>query len=434
MNRRRRYRVSLAALLSLTAACGGSSGAGGFGGHPSSSSSSQPGGGGQGGHGGSAVDPASLLYPDLETLHAGAVASTCALNQGVCHSQREYPELGSLAALTSLVGAPCQLGKQDPKDTLDACETAGDRLALGTQDLEILEVLVADTEPYPPATVTLKVGAAFGALDPSTARIHRSDGMGGDLLSRPLTGATLTPGNDVVHIVVGLAGATDTTLASFLDVRAYHGDRVRQGDPNGDGVAHASPMPWAEIHPGDPARSMLYQRLLKTTHGPLMPLIQRTWSALATRAVWCWIRGLPPGEEPSAIDPKAPIDYASCPLDPEAPDPGASGGWPAVGTLMKGKCATGPCHSTETHSAMLDLTPTPAVFAAEVINVASVQAPGSMLVVPGQPAASYLLCKVDPACSSRAAGTELMPQGASALSKTEIKILSDWILAGSPTN
>ena len=51
-------------------------------------------------------------------------------------------------------------------------------------------------------------------------------------------------------------------------------------------------------------------------------------------------------------------------------------------------------------------------------------------MAPGQPSASHLLCKVDPDCADRAAGTAVMPLGMAALSKAEIKTISDWILNG----
>jgi len=101
-----------------------------------------------------------------------------------------------------------------------------------------------------------------------------------------------------------------------------------------------------------------------------------------------------------------------------------------VKVLVQGKCATGPCHSAETHAGMLDLTPDEATFAKHVINAPATQSPGVLRVVPGQPAASYLLCKIDPACAARAAGTNLMPDGAMGLSDAEIQIVSKWIQAG----
>ncbi|APR85920.1 Hypothetical protein A7982_11269 [Minicystis rosea] len=420
----RRHGAALVTSAILLAACGSgdASSTGGAGGNLPSTSGS-----------GGSLDPAQSAYPDLTSLHAAGVARTCSLNQGVCHAQREWPELGSVADLVAAVGAPCQIGAQDPASTLDACEVPGDRLQIGGKDLEILRVEIADDQPFPPHEVTIKIPALPPSLDASSARIHRSDAKGVDVLSKPLAGATMSGGADVVHIVIALDGATDPTLAEFLDVRAWHGDRVRQGDANGNGMAHPSAAPWAEIVPGDPSRSFLYQRLLSETYGPRMPLIPRTWSPTATRALWCWIRGLPKDATASTIDPTAPIDYASCPLDPDAPDPNATGGWPAVKVLFQGKCATGPCHSATAKAESLDLTPDPATFAKDVINAPATQSPGVLRVVPGQPAASYLLCKVDPKCASRAPDTELMPQGASQLSATEIQTISDWIQAGAPT-
>jgi hypothetical protein len=424
-----------AALLVLLAACGGggATGTGGAGGSTAPTTSAGSSSSGAGGAGGAPLDVAQAAFPDLTTLHATGVAATCALNQGVCHSQRQWPELGTMAALLAAVGAPCQVGIQDPASTLAACEIPGDKLRLGGQDYEILHVDIAPGQPFPPAQVTLKLPAVPASMDPATAHLHRPDGMGGDLFDKPLTGTTLAAGADVVHLVVTLAGATDATLAGFLDTRAWHGDRVRQGDANGDGMAHVAAQPWAEITPGDPARSLLYQRLVSEAYGPRMPLVPRTWSPAATRALWCWIRGLPAGATAASIDPAAPIAYADCPVDPAAPDPNAVGGWPAVKMLLAGKCATGPCHSAETHAAMLDLSPDEVTFAKNVVNVASSQSPGVLRVVPGQPAASYLLCKVNPKCDARAAGTVLMPQGATPLSDTEIQTISDWILAGAPT-
>ena len=55
-----------------------------------------------------------------------------------------------------------------------------------------------------------------------------------------------------------------------------------------------------------------------------------------------------------------------------------------------------------------------------------------MRVVPGQPAASYLICKVTLSCESRAPDTGVMPLNQTGLTDAEIKTLSDWILDGAP--
>lgn len=433
----KRSHLALVVLAAVAgSSCGGggkgTTGTGGAGAATSTAASSSTGSSTGTGTGGS-PDVTKGLYPDLASLSALGVGRTCSLNQGVCHGHKEYPELTTASDLLAAIGAPCQLGVQDPGSTLDQCEIPGDKLMLGGQDYEILQIALAPNAPFPPAQVDVKIAAAPSSLDPASARIHRPGTGGSDAISKHLAGTTLVAGADGTHVVITLAGATDPSLATFLDVRAWHGDRVRQGDPNGNGKAHSSAAPWAQVFPGDPARSFLYQRLVGVAYGPSMPLIPRTWTPAATRAVWCWIHGLPKDATPASVKPTDAIDYAHCPVDPGAPDPNAPGGWPAVKVLFESKCATGPCHSAETHSGMLDLTPTAALFAKSLIDAPSSQEPGVLRVVPGQPAASYLLCKVSPACTSRAAGTGSMPLNGTPLSDVEIKTISDWILNGAPT-
>ena len=98
--------------------------------------------------------------------------------------------------------------------------------------------------------------------------------------------------------------------------------------------------------------------------------------------------------------------------------------------LMEAKCATSLCHNADTKAASLDLTPTAAAFGVNVVNAVSSQVPTALRVAPGQPKASYLLCKIDPACTDRAKATVVMPLGFPALSDVEIKTISEWILNG----
>jgi hypothetical protein len=65
--------------------------------------------------------------------------------------------------------------------------------------------------------------------------------------------------------------------------------------------------------------------------------------------------------------------------------------------------------------------------------VSSSQALEALRVAPVQPAASYLLCKVDPKCEARARGAAAMPLGAPPPGEEEIKTLADWIASGAPT-
>jgi hypothetical protein len=110
----------------------------------------------------------------------------------------------------------------------------------------------------------------------------------------------------------GLPGA----FADAWDVRDWPRPpgAVLEADPNGDGILGAS-LGWRQVLPGDPARSYLYQRLLGDELGTQMPPIPTpAWPPEATRAAFCWVRGL---EAPGATAPDAPIDFAGCPGAPE---------------------------------------------------------------------------------------------------------------------
>jgi hypothetical protein len=388
-------------------------------------------GGGGGAGGGAVTDPAAAVYPDIAALHALGTARTCALNEGVCHRARQYPELGAVGDMLALVNAPCQVAPADPALVPDECERPGDKLVLGGVDLEILRVIVPANASFPLASVELKLGAAPPSFDTTGARIRRLDDGGAEVKSVPLDGAAIGPGSDATSVKIEL-GAAPLPLREFLDVRIVDPEHVRMGDPNGNGIAHDAPAPWSQVHPGDPKRSYLYRRLLGDQYGPRMPLIPRTWSPLATRALFCWIRGLPAGATPGSPEALAPIDYANCPIDPDAPDPNATGTWSSVRTLMGSRCATQGCHTEAAKAGGLDLTPTSATFVKDVISVASTQQPSVLRVVPGQPAASYLLCKIDPKCESRAANTVLMPITGTPLTDAEIKSVAAWIVNGAP--
>ena len=433
LSRAARLIGALSIALAVTAGCGadedvkltgGEGGAGGSG----SGAGGSGGDGGDGGAGGS-DDPAEAIYPNIAALHQLGVAQTCSLNGGVCHASRQYPELGAVKDMLALVNAPCQVAAAEPSLVPDECERPGDKLVIGGQEQEILQVVVAPNAPFPPASVELRLAGAPPSFDVNGARIRRIDDAGLEVLSVPLDGATLSAGSSAASVTVNLA-ASPPGLKGFLDVRVTDLDRVRVGDANGNGSAHPSQTPWSLVAPGDPGRSYLYKRLLSDTLGPRMPLIQRTWSALATRATWCWIRGMKPDTQPGELSIFDPIDYGNCPTDPEAPDPNTAGTWGSVRTLMGSRCATAKCHDATDKAGDLDLSPDADTFLANVINAPSVQT-GAQRVVPGQPAASYLLCKVDPACEGRAEMTALMPLSGEPLTDAEIKSIAAWIQAGS---
>jgi hypothetical protein len=122
---------------------------------------------------------------------------------------------------------------------------------------------------------------------------------------------------------------------------------------------------------------------------------------------------------------------------------GPGGGAPGCGTgdatltevqaILTQRCATGSCHgNASTPSAQLDLRA--GETHGELVDVDSLlcSAQQRVLVVAGDPDASYLLDKVkgDDTCGSQ----RMPPPPGNALSNDEIQTITNWICAGAPNN
>lgn len=132
---------------------------------------------------------------------------------------------------------------------------------------------------------------------------------------------------------------------------------------------------------------------------------------------WSWLLGsfvIACSQQDGAVSVQGPIAYSR------------------VQQIFNTRCAGGACHvDSLVNAENLDLTE--AVAASNLLNVAAVQDPKRARVKPGQPEASYLMCKVDPGCAA-ISGTH-MPITAP-LSAQDIAVLRLWIaegaLGGSP--
>jgi hypothetical protein len=233
-------------------------------------------------------------------------------------------------------------------------------------------------------------------------------------------------GDVVVLELEGMYG--EWSAKEFLDARAlpWHSGIVRVGDPNGNGVAGGSTaMPL--VRPGDPLGSFLVGRLVDPSFGELMPRQCRTWDDRATRALACWIEGLIEDERgiANAYDP---IDYESCEVElPEGRCAiAAATGIDAVNAIAASSCGGTGCHIGETApGGGLDLTTGAMGLLGRTSEVA-----GRPLVVPGDPDASYLLCKLDPTCTDRIGMA--MPSGGAPLAPAQLDAIRTWIESGAP--
>jgi CHRD domain/Bacterial Ig domain len=90
-------------------------------------------------------------------------------------------------------------------------------------------------------------------------------------------------------------------------------------------------------------------------------------------------------------------------------------------------CATVGCHSGATPPAGLDLS---ASAYTRLVNVASTEVPSARRIVPGDPASSYLIQKIE---GTAAVGAR-MPFGGPYLDATTISRIRAWVSAGAPNN
>lgn len=382
----------------------------------------------------SAIDAAlsGPRYGSLIELHELAIAPTCALNGGVCHNASSYPDLRTPSALVASVGQPCGLSAVGYGAFPDACEGPGDRFVVAGAgfDAEVVDVVVTEVDWAIdlPVAVELWFDAPVPAIPPDARGFEVRRGS----RSFPLEPASAVAIESISErrLVLRVALADGKAIARFLDVRGlpYPIDAaIRWADANGNGL-HASAAPAHAIVPGRPLDSWVVRRLIDPSLGELMPRQCRTWSDDATRALACWIEGLAVDDAGAVTNAYEPIDYERCTVAlPPGRCAGVLGSGPAaVDAIVARSCGGSGCHIGEdAPAAGLDLSSGRARVA---LRGRSSERAGRMIVVPGDPDGSYLLCKLEAACAARE-GTTRMPLG-SALTPDELAIVREWIASG----
>lgn len=133
------------------------------------------------------------------------------------------------------------------------------------------------------------------------------------------------------------------------------------------------------------------------------------------------------------------LGLAGCgdPTPPAGPDAAAGPAYAEVHALLARACAFSRCHGGTAMSGGLNLGDSPATSHAAIVNVASTQVPALRRVLPGNPAASWLMHKLDgtmgtvPACQLPGAMCGVsMPERAELLTAPERDLVRRWIAAG----
>lgn len=399
-----------------------------------------------------AVEQAIALFPDYPTLHKQVITRTCTPNEGVCHNQKEYPDLHTPGTMLAVVGQPCNLDEDDPLEVFNGCEPVGDVAVLDLVWVPPPPPPAPPSEPPldpppqpppPPAPapdpVLFEVEVAWVefVLDDEQlaigARVHLRAPIPAPMpglhsqvsFTRMTTSGTIEVG--VLGPIRWSAGTTTLEIGDLSAIDAAGLELLEAGlvvgDPNRDGEFGAGDA-LHMLEPGDPERSYLLLRLQGNVPGSPMPLANQPLSSAEIVALACWIESLAaPGAQD---DPWLEINYADCEFAESFGGGAVTGGHSLVDDvqpIFDQSCASGGCHGGANPAAELDLS---AGAVADNLRRASVQNPEQQLVEPGNPTNSYLMTKLT---DNGVAGVQ-MPKGGEPLDETSIGIIRQWISEG----
>jgi hypothetical protein len=372
--------------------------------------------------------PRPVVYSTIGQLFTEAIQPTCSPNVGVCHNSDAYPDLHTVAGLVTMIGQPCNASAETKDDVHDFCELPGDHLVFPSLDID---VEIARVVPEPPGadwgaitSVRVELVDAMPSLPPvdeADIEIHRGD----EVIAVGVGGAFVAEAEDTA-VTLDLVGASDS-VRMFLDDRFYPWDEllVRVADPNHNGTVGGG-QGASMIVPGDPMSSYLVLRLFDPEYGDVMPRQCRTWNDEATRALGCFVAGLSDDTDALSIAADDPIVYEGCDFDPIGL--GICGTGTTVADIVARSCGGSACHIGEdAPAAGLDLSEG-AVYTS-LVDRPSTQNAGHTLVVPGDPDASYLMCKLRGSCDERI-GSRMPPVGTPPLAAEDIAVVEAWIAAG----
>jgi hypothetical protein len=279
------------------------------------------------------VDSAQAKYPDLRTFWARSVARTCGPNNGVCHDNRQFPDMQTASGLLDAVNKRCNQIRDNPSSIDNLCEPLGDSIQIGG-----FVTRIGTITPQPSATAPTSL--AITTRDPvpagasgSVAIVRQPPNLPKVVLPVP-SGAMQAAADHTITLEYSTltnkttAPAPGGSLAGFLLPAVFTpGDdtQVELGDPNGDGIFGAD-LGGALIKPGDPLKSYLFLRVLSPIAVGPGQMLTNTAAPASTEAqmpianfqywdvdhdmvaLWCWISTM----KTDGSNADGPIDYAHC--------------------------------------------------------------------------------------------------------------------------
>jgi len=373
------------------------------------------------------IEEAKKEFPTYLDLHEKVITRTCSPNGGVCHNEKEYPDLHTPQTMLAMLDAPCNLAEADPLNLFSGCEPVGDllRFTTGGNMQFTTEIAYVDLNTDPMGAV---INAVIWLRDPIPNPMAVAGQFESIAVERETQAGMLTVGaiDNAISYAPGIDALQVNDWASLpAEAKTLLEAEVRGGDPNRDGEFGGTDDPYRLLLPGDPWKSYLLQRLQGNVPGSPMPLANEPLSSAEIIAIACWIEGT---ATEGGDSPYASIEYDGCQYAAEFGETPTGSGSTFSGhvqPILDARCATGGCHGELAPAAGLDLT---AGHARDNLLLPSQQNPDVPRVTPGNPTNSYLITKLT---GNGIAGSQ-MPLGATALSADEIEVIRTWISYGAP--
>lgn len=352
---------------------------------------------------------AQARFPTGLDLHKKVIWRTCTPNGGVCHNNKEFPDLRTPANFAAAFGEACNVQYGEFTSVFDGCERPGDRLEMGggievpSVEVGYVEYIAGEFED-PGDGVPEATSPGLHIRLASSVAGDRDRGYGEARFVR-----TFVDGGNVQDSifadfrtqwwVIGdgshLVGRVDDyqvdDVQSLIEVGIVEGDANRNGTfGSHDGA------PAKLLEPGDPENSYLIARLRGAMHdvpipGSRMPLANRPLTIAEMLGLFCLVEGFPDGGGDEFLT--SPIDYNNCSFsqNPEGLNLLGNGvTWEArVQKILEFNC--GGCHVGDDPEGDLNLVGE-GVY--ERLLEASAQVPELNLIEPGDAENSYLYLKL----------------------------------------
>lgn len=390
------------------------------------------------------VAEAQLRYVTGLDVHRKVVMRSCGGSNGVCHNQKEYPDLHTPASFAAAIDAPCNVQPGSFESVFDRCERPGDRFRL-TQEGRNIEV--AWIQNVPGVSTDFETDSS-ARPDGNSAGLHvflaePIDIQAGERWGPGIFTRTFVDGSGNIGELPFIKFETQWWVLPdrrhlFAEVPEWKDEErenllrsgIVQGDANRNGIlGYRAGRFVTLLNPGKPEESYLVGRLRgrmqgEDIPGTRMPLANQPPSIPDMLGIMCFIEQLDPAR--STYNLEDGIDYNACSYsaNPSALSLVGQGITfsARIAPLLAANC--GGCHGGTTPSAGLDLATPEGLF--DRLTANSTQQSGRKLVAPGQPQNSYLFLKLTG--DGSITGTR-MPQDRQ-LTEQELGDVETWILAG----